>query len=146
MYYVKSETEKHIIISSYVSEKQARRYGGEPTHSHLRLMDDGFSAQVIDYDPEQDDGLIDIGQVRTIFTSKNRDQLDDCKFRLYMQDDDEDWYYTGISFATMSDANQAVKGPLAGNYSDMMILESNVIVPTSKEEQKLADMESRDHR
>jgi len=136
MYYVKTETDKHTILTSYVSEKQARRYGGEPTHAHLRLMDDGFSAQIIDYHPDQDGDLIDMGQVRTSYSSKNRDKLDDGKFRLYMQDEAEDWYYTGISFASMSDANQAVKGPLSGNYSDMLIVETNVVVPTSRESGK----------
>jgi hypothetical protein len=137
MFYVKTETDNHIITTSYVSEKQARRYGGEPFEAQLRLMDDGFTAQVIDYHPEQDGELIDIGQVRTIFSRKTKNTVDDCKFRLYMQDEENEWYYTGISFATMSDANQAVKGPLSGHYSDMMILENNVIVPTSKESSTL---------
>jgi hypothetical protein len=137
MYYVKTETDSHTITSSYVTEKQARRYGGEPTHSHLRLMDDGFTAQIIDFHPESDGELNDIGQVRTIFESKRDINAKRGDFHLYLKDNEDDWYYTGISFASMSDANQAVKGPLSGTYGDMLIVQSEDIVMTSKEESQV---------
>jgi hypothetical protein len=108
-------------------------------------MDDGFSARIIDYHPDQDgDDLIDIGKVRTIFKSK-RDGSKGGNFRLYMQDDEGDWYYTGIFFASMSDANQAVKGPLSGSYGDMLIIEADEVVMTTKEQDKVYDSESKDH-
>lgn len=133
MYYVKTETEKYTITSSYITEKQARRYGGEPVEQDLHLMDDGFTAQIVEFDED----LKDIGTVRTIFHSR-LDGKEAGRFLLYLQDEDNDWYYTGISFHSYSDANQAVKGALSTTFGDMLILEVDAITPTSKEEYKLA--------
>ena len=118
MYYVKTENQNGIIVSSYVTEKQARRYGGEPVEQSLHLMDNGFEAIITEFDPE----LQDIGLIRTTFHS-HRDGSKAGKFLLYLQDEEQDWYYTGISFQSYSDANQAVKGPLSGTFGDMLILE-----------------------
>lgn len=138
MYYVETETPNYKITTSYTTQKQAVRYGGIPINAELRLMDDGNTAIVTDYGLEDEGELIDIGLVRTIFKSK-RDGSKGGNFRLYMQDDEGDWYYTGIFFASMSDANQAIKGPLSGCYGDMMIIENDEIVPTSKEERTIYD-------
>ena len=142
MFYVKTETDNHIITTSYSTDKQARRYGGVPYETEMHLVDDGFNA-FIDEEYDPDAGNSDIGLIRTIFVSK-RDGSKSGRFMLYMQDDDGDWYYTGIFFASMSDANQAIKGPLSGCYGDMMIIENDEIIPTSKEEQRIYDTETRD--
>lgn len=118
MYYVKTEKPGSTLTTSYVTEKQARRYGGEPIEAHPRLVSDGISTHVIDYDPDEE--LIVLGTVRTIYQSKYRVK---GNFLLFLKNDDGKWYWPGISFSSMSDANQAVKGPLSATFSDMIVVE-----------------------
>jgi hypothetical protein len=137
MYYVKTETPDHVIISSYSTEKQARRYGGIPYVSEMYLLD-GESGTFIEeeFNEEMETDATNIGLIRTVFRSK-RDGKKTGNFRLYLQDAEGEWYYTGIFFASYSDANQAVKGPLSGTFGDMLIIENDEVVPTAKEESQI---------
>jgi hypothetical protein len=121
MFYNTTHNAKYTITTSYVSEKQALRYGGENlVEATYHLQDDGFEAHVDEFDSEMNS----IGLVRTMFYPKNVVQGD---FKLFMQDDEGDWYYTGISFTSYSDANQAVKGPLSNTCGNMLILETKEV-------------------
>ena len=119
MFYVKTETDKHEITTSYTTEKQARQYGGEPYGAELYLMgedpEDGFEVDEYTTDLQQ------VGRVRTIFRSKQEPSRG--KFSLYIRDEKGRWYYSGLSFASYSDANQTVKGPLSKIFDEMLVLE-----------------------
>jgi len=129
MHYVKTETPNYEITTSYVSEKQARRYGGYPIEQTLQLIaedESEFASSAVWEEQEAVENLeLDychiVGTVRTVFHSK-RDAAGAGNFLLYIFDGD-DWKYTGIFFDTMSNANQAIKGPLSGTFNDMLIVE-----------------------
>jgi len=123
VYYVETKTEKYDITTSYVSEKQARQYGGIPFGAELHLQGENIGEYFVD-DHNPEELPYDVGRVRTIFKSK-LDGKDAGKFSLYLQDDQDRWYFSGITFASYSDANQAVKGPLSRTFGDMLILEND---------------------
>lgn len=124
MYYVDTKTENYNITTSYVTEKQARRYGGEPYLEEIYLTVCGDSAALWHYpdDGEIPDEISEVGIVRTVFKS-HMDASEAGDFMLYLLDAEIGWKYSGISFVSYSDANQAVKGPLSRTFGKMLIVE-----------------------
>ena len=121
MFYVDTENENYTITTSYTTEKQARRYGGKAYEADLRLQSEDLYGP---YEVEEfsEEGY-PVGNIRTIFRSK-LDGSKAGKFLLYLRDDKDRWAYSGITFASCSDANQTIKNCLSRTFGDMLIIEN----------------------